>query len=813
MALPASPSGFIRRDDGQSPDAGLPAAEILLANDGESAVIDGVALTSTADGGAVVDFAGAQVAPSAAPLAWDANLAEHIDEAVLDRIAGELEEAVIADIASRSAWEKTYLRGIDSLGLTVENRDNIFVGACGARDPLMAEAAIRFQATYRGELLAAGGPVKTTIVGSETPESRDQAERVKTFLNYYLTQLDKGYYADSDQMGMWLAIGGSTFKKIYQSPATGLPISRYILPDKLIVAYTTSDLASCPRMTHVEKISKRQLVERQLNGTYRTITLPEPSEAGTQTPTDQKIDKTQGTAQIIARGDDRYETAECHADYALPGYEHADALGPTGLPLPWLITYERATQKILAIRRNWREGDQTTRRRQYFVPFRFLPGFGVYGFGLAHILGGYEAAATSLLRQLVDAGQFANFPGGVRAKGGAKVEDPNHVIGPGEFVEIDTGGLPLRESFQPLPYKEVSVGLVELRQQIVESARRVAATTDIAVGDGRQDAPVGTTVALLEAATKIESAVIKRCYASQGEELVLLAELFGEVLPDEGYPFLMPGGETAIMRQDFDKRIDVIPVGDPNIPSSAARQLRAEGVFRTAAATPDIHDMREVNRYQYESWGIPRAQIDKFLPPPAQAQPMDPVSENQVALRGGPLAVGEWQDDDAHIAVHMGMAEMLPPLMAHIAEHFGSKFRKVVQMVIGMPLPSLGQQMPPEVENQIARMTAESMQAIKEATGMMPGAEGQDMMAVAMEDIRVKREGVQKKFEEGMASIRQRSMDSYLDHVDRVGGNQVKLRIAAMQVAAGKEQAALQAKTAVKVASNRSAAKPAAKGA
>lgn len=789
MAIGLDPTSIgISAADARQPGELAPAEIMLGLGDAGPSMVGGAAMTEMDDGGVTIDFGGAMPAMSAPPT-WDANLADWMPEDDLARIGGELSDAVDQDKASSSQWEATYLRGVKSLGVTSENRDGVFNGACGARDPLFAEAVIRFQATYRGELLPAGGPVKTMIAGAETPELRDQAERVKAFMNYYLTSVDRTYYSDSDQMGFWLAIAGSTFKKVYPNPRTGLPIARFIPPDRFIVAYTTTHINDAPRRTHEFLISKRDYIWGKLTGLYGNADLGIADTMPEQSATQQAIDGAQGTTPTAIVGDEEYTFRETHVDYDLPGFEHRDGMGqPTGLGLPYIITLEKQSRKIVSIRRNWREDDPTYKARQYFVGYKFLPGLGVYGFGLAHVLGGYEEAATSLLRQLVDAGEFANFPGGFRQKGIRLPDGDNNVtVGPGQWIEIDVPGNDIRQAFMPFPAKEPSVVLKDLRNEMVESARRIASTAEIAVGDGRQDAPVGTTVALLEAATKIESAVIKRCYAAQMEEFALLAEWFGETLPEEGYPFQMPGGETAVMRQDFDNRIDIIPVGDPNIPSSSQRMLRAEAVFRTAGALPDIHNMREAASYLYETWGIPRQQIERILPQPSQAQPMDPVSENQVALRGGPLAVGPWQDDDAHIAVHMSMAESAPSLAAHVAEHFGNKFRKAVEQAIGIPLPPLGQGMPPEVENEIARMVAQSIEAIKQATGTTPG--GQDMLAVAMEDIKVKAKDVANKHEAALAKIRQAAFAEWVRHLDKQGDAQTRLRIAGMQAEVRKEVA------------------------
>ena len=707
----------------------------------------------------------------------DDNLARALSAEVRNRIASELLEHIEDDISSAADYHASYIKGIDLLGLKIEEAKTFpFKNACGVWDPLLAEAVIRFQANARGELLPAAGPVKTQVIGASSEETAAKAERVKEWMNYYLTQVAEEYYSDRDQMLFWLPLAGSTFVKVYQDPYLERPVAPFITPDQFIVAYTTTDLATCPRMTHALPMNKRDFIWRKLNGVYFDDGVGEPQDTAEITPTKEKIDETQGLAQVIGRWDAQYTILESHVDLDIPGLEHLDQDGkPSGYPLPYIVTLEGKSRKLIAIRRNWREGDPKYHRRNYFIQYKFLPGLGFYGLGLSNVLGGYARASTQITRILIDAGILASFPGGFRAAG-TKLEAGTLSIGPNQFPELNTNGLPIGQVFTTLPYKEPSEVLRELRNDISEGARRLGSTTEIAVGEGRQDAPVGTTVALMEAATKVESGVIKRLYVSQGREFRLLAGLFGEVLPERPYPFAVRGKSLQIMRADFAPSVDVIPVGDPNVPSSAQRTIRAEAVLRTAGAFPEEVNKKEALRRLFTAMG--EEDIESLIVSPAQARPMDPVSENQVALAGGPLTTAPWQDHDSHITIHLGIIDAAPSIQAHIAEHLGQKFRAVVEQAIGQPLPPLGEQIPPEVENQIAFMVAGVMDAVKED---MAGADGQmNPMALALADIKVKSEAVKAKMADSKLDASVKAFSAWLAHVDREGASQTKLRMASM---------------------------------
>lgn len=673
-------------------------------DDDEGGLIDGAELIENPDGSVDINFAPEVGGVSVED--HDANLADFMSDMDLNGLAQQLLSAVEEDKESRADWETTMTRGIELLGLKIEDRSTPFQGACGVFDPLMAEAVIRWQAIARGELMPASGPVKTQVIGVPNPQLDDQASRVKEWMNLYLTELAPEYYEEFDQMLMWLPLCGSTFKKVYQDPVLARPVARFVTPQNFIVSYGTSDLRTSPRFCHVNTLTKKMVRQAQISGQYRDIDLGEPSPDDTDSPLKDEIDATQGV-RPGPDGSDDYRVYEVYADLDLKGFEHED-----GIPLPYIVAIDEGSRKVLSIRRNWRGGDQSFARRDHFVHYKFLPGLGFYGLGYAHILGNSAKTATSIRRQLIDAGTLNNFPGGLRVKG-MRIEDNNLGIGPTEFREIDTGGLPIQNAIMPMPYKEPSQVSLALLKETYEGARNLANTAEIAVGEGRQDAPVGTTVALMEAATRVQSATLKRSHKSLGQELKMIADLFGEHLPEAPYPFPVRGGMKAIMKQDFASNVDVIPVSDPNISSSAQRMMRAEALLRFATQAPDQHDLSVAFRQMYREMGIDDQIVDAILPQKnTQPVPLDPLTENQNAIMGLPLKAGEYQDHDAHIAAHAPIAAENQNLQAHINEHLALKLRMQVQQVLGQALPPPGQPLPPEIENQLAMAVAQAMQQL-----------------------------------------------------------------------------------------------------
>ena len=684
-----------------APDAGI---DVEIPMD-EGELVDGALVMENEDGSVDIDFDPADEDAGDAE-EHSANLADFMNDMDLAGLSEQLMSGVEEDKQSRSDWETTMEKGIKLLGLKIEDRTTPFNGACGVFDPLMAEAVIRWQAVARGELMPAAGPVKTQVIGVPNMDLDDQAERVKAWMNLYLTELAPEYYEEFDQMLMWLPLVGSTFKKVYQDPVLARPVARFVLPSNFIVSYGTSDLSTSQRYCHVVPMTKKQLRMAQINGVYRDLSLGDPQPTGNDDIVQAEVDSVEGL-QPGASGANDYQIYEVYADLDLKGFENED-----GIPLPYIVSIDENTRKILSIRRNWKEGDTTFQKRNYFVHYKFLPGLGFYGLGYAHILGNSAKTATSIRRQLIDAGTLNNFPGGLRVKG-MRLDDNNLGIGPTEFREIDTGGLPIQNAIMPMPYKEPSQVSLELLRETYEGARNLANTAEIAVGDGRQDAPVGTTVALMEAATRVQSATLKRAHKSLGQELKLIADLFGEYLPEAPYPFPVKGGQTAIMRADFVNNIDVIPVSDPNISSSAQRMMRAEALLRFATQQPDMHDLHAAFKQMYMEMGIEPEKIDAILPNKTiEPKPLDPLTENQNAIVGLPLRAGEYQDHDAHLAAHAPIAQDNPNLQAHINEHLALKLRVQVQQVLGQQLPPPGAPLPPEVENQLALAVAEAMQQL-----------------------------------------------------------------------------------------------------
>ena len=668
-------------------------------------MVDGAEITELDDGGVEIDFEPSEELPEEA--AHDANLALYMDDMDLNTLGETLLSGVEEDRQSRGDWEATMSEGIKLMGLKIEDRTTPFKGACGVYDPLLAEAVVRWQAVAAGELLPASGPVKTQVIGVANEALEAQASRVQQFMNLYLTELAPEFYEEFDQMLWWLALVGSTFKKTYQDRLLGRPVSRFVLPDNFIASYGTTDLSTSPRFCHITQMTPRNFRLAQLAGMYRDIKIGDPQpDDSSQTPIQAQVDGVQGV-EPGAEGTEEYRIYEVYADLNLVGFENED-----GIPLPYIVTIEEGSRKVLSIYRNYDENDPTFQRKDVFTHYKFMPGVGFYGLGYAHLLGNSAKTATSIRRQLIDAGTLNNFPGGLRVKG-MRIDDNNIGIGPTEFREIDTGGLPIQNAIMTMPYKEPSQVSLELLRETYEGARNLANTAEIAVGEGRQDAPVGTTVALMEAATRLQSATLKRCHKAFSRELKLIADLFGKYLPDEPYPFPVRGGMSAIMREDFSNNIDVIPVSDPNISSSAQRMMRAEALLRFATQQPDQHNLREAYHQMYVEMGIPEEKIQLILAPERQQpRPLDPLTENQNAIMGLPLVAGLYQDHDAHIAAHAPIAQDNPPLQAHINEHLAMKMRIQVEQMIGQPLPPPGQPLPPEIENQLAVMVAQAMQQL-----------------------------------------------------------------------------------------------------
>ncbi|MGA1354508.1 MAG: hypothetical protein ACO32I_07020 [Candidatus Limnocylindrus sp.] len=601
-----------------------------------------------------------------------ANLAEYMDEDELQRISTELRASYQDDIMSRKEWEEAYTNGLNLLGIKHEERSEPFEGASGVTHPLISESVTQFQAQAYKELLPSGGPVKTQILGAVTKEREEQAQRVKEFMNYQTTEVMEEYDPDMDQLLFYLPLSGSAFKKVYFDESLQRAVSKFIPAQDLVVPYSATDLLTSPRVTHVLRMDENDLRKMQVAGFYRDIDLtPDGNEKRDQVR--EKVDDIQGTTPSTQ--DTTFVLLEMHVALDLQDFPDLSPAGePTGIKLPYIVTIDELSGEILSIRRNFDEGVELARKKQYFVHYKFLPGLGFYGFGLIHMIGNLGRASTSILRQLIDAGTLSNLPGGFKAKG-MRLRDNDSPIQPGEWRDVDVPGGDLRNSLMPLPYKEPSATLAQLLGALVEAGRRFISLADERVSNMNQEMPVGTTVALLERGMKVMSAIHKRLHYAQRQEFKILARIFAESLPQE-YPYEVAGGDRTIKASDFDGRIDVIPVSDPNIFSMSQRIALAQTQLQLAQSNPDIHNLHAAYRRMYQALEVQN--IDELLPPPPQPQPVDAVVENGKALAGSLLQAFEGQNHDAHIEIHimalqLPLVQASPPVMgvliSHIMEH------------------------------------------------------------------------------------------------------------------------------------------------
>ena len=651
------------------------------------------------------------------------NLADVIPESELGRISGNLLDEYEANKSSRKDWEEGYANGLELLGFSYEERTEPFRGASGVTHPLLAEAATQFQAQAFNELLPAGGPVRVAIVGAETHDKTAQAQRVQGFMNYYITSVMEEYTPEFDQMLFYLPLAGSTFKKVYFDKATGRAASRFVPAENLIVPYNTSDLETCPNITQVVKMSLNDLRKLQVSGFYRDIPVI-PGEQPTNSVTDE-TDRIEGTTPTQIDYD--CTLLECHVDLDLDGYEDCDEDGePTGIKIPYIVTLSLDNGKVLSIRRNYNEDDPGKRKIQYFVHYKFLPGFGFYGLGLIHTIGGLSRSATAALRQLIDAGTLSNLPAGFKARG-MRIRDDDDPLQPGEFRDVDAPGGRLADSLMPLPFKGPDQVLFQLLGFVVDAGRRFATITDMKVGDGNQQAAVGTTVALLEQGSRVMSAVHKRVHYAMRQEFKLLARVIADDLPQR-YPYSVEGADSSVMADDFDDRVDVLPVSDPNVFSQTQRIALAQAKLQLAQAAPEMHNMYEVYRDMYDALGV--RDTDKILRrvPNEDPMPLDPAQENINALDMIPLKAFEGQDHQAHIMAHMvfGSTPLVgsSPIIAislqkHIMEHVriqaseqaAVQYLQAVGARQGQPLTE--EQML-EVEALAAQLIAQGMQMLKQ---------------------------------------------------------------------------------------------------
>jgi hypothetical protein len=635
------------------------------------------------DGGVTLDYEPGAINVPGTESHFD-NLSELLPDSVLEPVGNDMVQNYMDYKSSRKDWEQSYTTGLDLLGFKYENRTEPFQGASGATHPVLAEAVTQFQAQAYKELLPADGPVRTQVIGAKNPTTEQQATRVKDYMNYLIMDQMKEYEAEFDAMLFHLPLAGSTFKKVYYDVPMGRVVSKFIPADELVVPYTATSLDDAESIIHVIKMSENELRKQQVNGFYRDIELTPPGNVE-QNSVEKKEKELDGTKKV-GKQETMYTLLECHVNLDLEGFEEVGVEGePTGIKLPYIVTVEEGSRLVLSIRRNYAPNDLKKNKIQYFVHFKFLPGLGFYGFGLIHMIGGLSRTATAALRQLLDAGTLSNLPAGFKQRG-VRVRDEASPIQPGEFKDVDAPGGSLRDAFFPLPYKEPSQTLLNLLGIVVQAGQRFAAIADMQVGDGNQAAAVGTTVALLERGSRVMSAIHKRCYAAMKNEFKLLAKVVSQYLPPD-YPYDVVGGMRNIKQADFDDRIDVVPVADPNIFSMSQRITLAQTQLQIATSNPQLHNMYQIYRTMYEAIGVKN--VDAVLPPPAPNAPMDPSLEHINALGGKPFQAFPGQDHRAHITAHLNFMStnivrnnpaVMGAIQKNILEHISLMAQEQVQL-------------------------------------------------------------------------------------------------------------------------------------
>ncbi len=681
-----------------------------------------IEVTQLEDGGVQLNFEPGRLNIPGTEKHFD-NLAELLPDDILDPIGSEMQSNYTDYKMSRKEWEESYIKGLNLLGFKYENRSEPFQGASGATHPVLAEAVTQFQAGAYKELLPAEGPVRTQILGVSNQAKEQQANRVKDFMNYYIMDQMMEYEFEFDQMLFHLPLSGSTFKKVYYDDLLGRAVSKFVPADDLVVPYSATSLEDAEAIVHVVKISENDLRKQQVSGFYKDIELHQPGVV--EDKVTEKERELEGSKK--SRQERIYTLLECHVNLDLEGFEDVGQDGsPTGVKLPYIVTIEEGSRKVLSIKRNFEPNDPKRKKIQYFVHFKFLPGLGFYGFGLIHMIGGLSRTATAALRQLLDAGTLSNLPAGFKQRG-IRVKDEASPIQPGEFKDVDTPGGSLKDAFYPLPYKEPSQTLLQLMGIVVQAGQRFAAIADMQVGDGNQQAAVGTTVALLERGSRVMSAIHKRLYAGLKQEFKLLAKVFKIYLPPV-YPYDVVGDRREVKLQDFDDRVDILPVADPNIFSMSQRITIAQTELQLATSNPQIHNMYVIYRKMYEALGI--KDIDKILPPPAPTAPKDPALEHIDALTQKPFQAFRGQDHRAHVTAHLNfmatnMVRNAPPVMIsmekNILEHISIMAQEQVELEFKEQIQQVQQlqqtaQQNPQMQQQIQRQLqqfSEQMEARK----------------------------------------------------------------------------------------------------
>lgn len=701
---------------------------------------------------------------------FDTNLAETLEEGVLNELADDLVGLVSADIESRKDWADTYVKGLDVLGFKYEERTDPWEGASGVYSTVLAEAAIRFQAETMSETFPAAGPVRTKIIGVEDKDKEEASNRVKADMNYELTERMVEYRPEHERLLYSLGLAGSAFKKVYFDPNINRQVALYIPAEDVVVPYGASTIESAERVTHVMRKTKNELKKLQAGGFYRDIELGEPQAFHTDIE-ERKAEE----GGYSLTDDDRYSLYEIHADLVIEGVDEDD----DEIAKPYVVTIERGSNEVLAIRRNWNEEDDLMLKRQHFVHYVYVPGFGFYGLGLIHIIGGYARAGTSLIRQLVDAGTLANLPGGLKARG-LRIKGDDTPIEPGEWKDVDVPSGSIRDNIMPLPYKEPSQTLLALLNQITTEGRRLGAISDMNISDMSANAPVGTTLALLERTLKPMAAVQARVHYTMKQEFKLLKAIMAEHAPAE-YSYEPLRGEQTARRADYEM-VDVIPVSDPNSSTMAQRVVQYQAVLQMSQQAPQIYDLPQLHRQMIEVLGVKNA--DKLVPTTDDIRPTDPVSENMNNLNGKPMKAFIYQDHDAHMAAHQSFMQdpmiaqvmgqnpqaqrMAAALQAHIAEHLAFKYRKSMEEKIGAPLPNPNAELPEDMEVNLARLMAQAGQQLtqqgqQQAAQQQAQQKAQDpVVQMQQAELQIKQQEVQRKMQKDQMDMQNAQMDMQL---------------------------------------------------
>ena len=668
----------------------------------------------TGDGGVIIDFEGT-ISDEIMGGSHDENLAEVIEDGVLESMASELVGDFESDRESRRDWARAYVKGLDLLGMKIEDRSQPWQGASGVFHPVLTEAVVRFQAQAMGELFPASGPCRTKIMGKMTPEKLDQADRIQTEMNYLLTEEMTEYRDETEQMLFKLPLAGSAFKKVYYDPIMERPASMFVPAEDFVASYGASDLMTCPRYTHIMKKTSNEILELQVAGFYKDVDLPDPEPDFSDIQ--EKYDELDGESAVI-EDDDRHTILEMHVTMNMP--EEFD--DPDGIARPYIVTIDKSSREILSIRRNWYEDDRKKKKRAHFVHYKYLPGLGFYGTGLIHLIGGLAKSATSILRQLIDAGTLSNLPAGLKARG-MRIKGDDSPLMPGEFRDVDVPGGAIRDSITFIPYKEPSSVLYSLLGNIVEEGRRIGSVADIQVGDMNAQAPVGTTLALMERSMKVMSGVQARMHAAMKKELRLLSSIIRDYMPSE-YAYEMDGDFDR--QKDFDSRVDVIPVSDPNAATMSQRIMQYQAALQLSQQAPQLYDLGKLHRQMLEVLGIQDA--GDIIKLPEDIKPSDPVTENMMLLKQEPVKAFKYQDHEAHIAVHMAamqdpkMREMVgqspfaqaigQAMAAHITEHVAFQYRREIEKMLGVEMPNEDQPLPEDVEVQLSRLAKDAAEKL-----------------------------------------------------------------------------------------------------